>query len=300
MRAQTVLASRVPIYQLGFIGAGAIPRHMYRPAPTLMAPKVPLYQLGALAADPAKIVGSTAPVAAAGTAFAITAAAGGTVAAGGAAWGAVAGPVGAAVGLLIGIIAGLWAAHEARAKGAKQENTIVNSVVQTFDAALRAIFAAANSNDPTQSIPASEAISQCEQLLAQCWQKLAQVRGLPGVADNSGSGANCGTYVPGVTTRCSPKKPCDKSCTAGCCVGCNDLWPTILDAIAVFQNPNGGTVNTCTVYSSKYGAAQRGGYSLTYQPPVMASAVSSLENALTGGSLLPLLAIGALAFFALR
>jgi hypothetical protein len=292
MRTQTVMASRVPIYQLGFV-SDPRPRHMYRPSPTLIAPQIPLYQLGSLAADPAKIIGVAAPVAAKGTTAALTAFTSISSAA--------VPLIGAAVAVLVTVIAGLWAAHEARAKGAREENTIVNSVVSTFDNALRAIFAAANSSDPAQQIPASEAISQCQQLLATCWQKLAAVRGLPGVADNSGGGANCGTYTPGVTTPCSPGHPCGKSCTAGCCVGCNDFWPSILDAIAVFSNPNGGTVNVCTVYGSKYGASQRGGYSLTYKPP--ASAVSSIESALTGasgGSLIPLLAIGALAFFALK
>jgi hypothetical protein len=298
--SSTVAAARVPLYQLGFLTDGERRRargRMYRSSPMVLAPKAPLYQLGGMGADPAKIVGATAPILATTTSTILASTA----------WSAAAGPIGAAVGLLVGVIAGLWSAHEARVKGAQTENVHANSVVQTFDAALRAIFAAANSSDPTQNIDPGTAASQCQQLLAQCWQQLARAQGLPGVADNSGWGASCGSYTPGVTTPCSPGHPCDKSCTAGCCIGCNDLWPSILDAITVFQNPNGGTVNVCTVYGSKYGASQRGGYSLTYKPPTISGGsltAGSLTAALTGGSggssWLPLLALGVGAFFLLR
>jgi hypothetical protein len=290
----TVAASRVPLYQMGFLTAGerrrARGRRMYQSSPTLSAPKIPLYQLGYMG-DAAKIIGTVGPLAAKGAAFAASQIA--SIA-------SFAGPIGAGVGVLVAVIAGLWAKHEARVQGAKTENAHVNSVVQTFDQGLAAIFAAANSSDPTQNISGSDAASQCEQLLAACWQQLARAQGLPGVSDNSGWGASCGSYTSGVTTPCSPGHPCDKSCTAGCCVGCNDLWPSILDAIAVFSNPKGGTINVCTVYSSKYGANQRSGYSLTYTPPAIAGGAASLFGGSVGSSVFPLLAAGIAAFFLLR
>jgi hypothetical protein len=201
-----------------------------------------------------------------------------------------AGPVGAAAGAIVGIIAGLWSAHNARVKGAKAENQIVGSAVQTWDAGMRAIFQAANSGQ----ITGADAGQLVSQLLQQYWGAVQQAKGMPGVADNSGYGGNCGSYTAGVTQACSPGHPCSKSCTSGCCVGCNDLWPSSLEAIALLNNPKGGSVNICTVYSDKYGLAQRGGYTLTYTPPrasaagsvggAAASALSSLTGGLTGGS----------------
>jgi hypothetical protein len=181
----------------------------------------------------------------------------------GTALGSWAGPIGAGVGALVGVIAGLWSAHNARVKGAKEENTIVGDALTTWDAGMQAIFAAANSGQ----ITGAQGAPLVGQLLSSYWAAVAQARGLPGVSDNSGGGANCGSYTAGVTTRCSPGHPCNKSCTAGCCVGCNDLWTSSLDAIAALNNPAGGSFTTCTVYSSSFGLQERPGYTLTYTPP---------------------------------
>jgi hypothetical protein len=213
--------------------------------------------------------------AAVGTSAAVSSLAAGT------ALGSFAGPIGAGIGALVGIITGLFAASAARAKGATEENQAVNEYLPTWDQALQAIFAQANAG----TITGAQAASMVPSLMAQWWAAAAQFKGLPGVADNSSGGANCGSYVSGQTTRCSPGHPCDKSCTAFCCVGCNDLWPSSLDAIAVLSNPAGGTLNTCTVYGSGYGATQRAGYSLTYTPPPAASAAgASAALASLGGS----------------
>jgi hypothetical protein len=210
----------------------------------------------------------------------------------GTALGSWAGPIGAGVGALVGVIAGLFAASAARAKGAKEENAAVNAYLPAFDQGLQQIFAAANSGQ----ITGAQGAQLVPSLLQQWWAAMAQFRGLPGVADNSGGGASCGSYVSGSTTRCSPGHPCSKSCTAGCCVGCNDLWPSALDAIRILNSPTGGTFTTCTVYGSGYGATQRNGYSLTYTPPAApaagtaAAAVGSLTSSLvatdptTGGT----------------
>jgi hypothetical protein len=201
----------------------------------------------------------------------------------GTALGSWAGPIGAGVGALVGVIAGLWAAHDARAKGAKDENTILNSAVQTFDSSLSAIFQAANSGQ----IAPADAQAACSQLLQTFWSSMAQYQTLPGTADASGHGANCGTYISGQTVPCSPQgaPKCDKSCTASCCVGCNDFRPAVLDAIAVFGKASGGTVNVCTVYGSKYGLAQRSGYSLTYTPPAGSTVTAALGlSGLSGGT----------------
>src|SRR5208337_288467 len=82
------------------------------------------------------VVGASAPIAAAAVTLPSVSSALGL--------GAAAGPIGAGIGVLVGVIAGLWAAHDARAAGAKSENQALNSALTAFDASLRAIFQAAN------------------------------------------------------------------------------------------------------------------------------------------------------------
>lgn len=212
--------------------------------------------------------------------------------------GAWAGPVGAAAGAIVGIIAGLFEASAARAKDAKAENAAINEYLPAWDQSLQAIFQQASAG----TISAAAAISALQSLMPYWWQAAAQFKGLPGVADASSGGSNCGTYISGSTTPCSPTggPNCDKSCTAFCCVGCRDLMPAIADAVRIFGLPGGGTVNVCEVYGSSYGATQRNGYSLTYTPPApaatatvagvavpttaagVASTVASSVSALTG------------------
>jgi hypothetical protein len=70
-------------------------------------------------------------------------------------------------------------------------------------------------------------------------------------------------------------------------VGCNDLWPSSLDAIAALSNPKGGSFSTCTVYGSGYGATQRSGYGLTYTPPpptTAAGATAAIASAVGGST----------------
>lgn len=180
------------------------------------------------------------------------------------------------VALLASVIAGLWAKHDARVKGAKAENQAINSAVSTFDQTLKAVFAAANSSDATQNITAAQAISALPGLLQTFFQKMAPFTSAPGAADASHGGANCGTVnMAAPCTGMVGGHACNKDCTATCCVGCQDLAPTIAAALQVFQN-GGGTITACTVYGSKYGANQRNGYTLTYTPPtITASATAS-------------------------
>jgi len=196
-----------------------------------------------------------------------------------------AGPAGAAAGAIVGIIAGLWSAHNARAKGAKTENQFLNSAVTAFDGSLQAVFQQANAGQITPG----EAISALQSILPAFWASVAQVQGLPGTADASNHGANCGSYISGQTTPCTPTgaPACNKSCTASCCVGCHDFFPTIQDAIAVFSRPNGGSINACQVYGDGYGLNTRAQYSLTYTPPAagtVGSATESVLSAVTGGA----------------
>lgn len=226
-----------------------------------------------------------------------------TTAGGGGATGiaAFAGPIGVGVAVIGSVIAGLWAAHAARAKGAKNENAAVNSAVQSFDSSIRAVFDAANSNDPNKYIDAQTAVQVLQQVLAAYWAApgIATSGQQPGTSDESGHGLNCATVR-------AKSTPCDKKCTAACCVGCLDLEPSILDAVAVFQQ-GGGSVSVRKVYPSKYGVTERPAYTLTYKPnpPVIAEDVTSSLSHIFGGSgspsgggssfLLPALVIGGLA-----
>lgn len=276
----TIAAPSVPLYQQGWVPAHRAPRfgHLTR------APKIPLHQLGWLGANPVPIVSAGATIATTVAMPSIVSAAGLT--AGTAAAGALTAGIGAGVAILVGVLAGLWAKHEKRVADAKAENQAINSAVQTFDAGMKAIFAAVNNPDPTQNVPGSVAAQQVQQLFQQFFAQMSRYLGVPGTADASGGGTNCGS------SQLNPAGPCmgtpgghqcDKNCTATCCVGCQDLYPTMLQAVAVLNNPAGGTVQACTVYGSKYGANQRAGYTLTYTPPQISaagSAVSSLESAL--------------------
>lgn len=277
--------SAVPLYQQGF----AAPRHKRRYANLVGAPRIPLHQLGWLGASfsPTTIIGPASGVASSAASGAVVSAVGAT----GLAAGALTAGIGAGIAVLVGVIAGLWSAHEARAKGATAENQAINSAVQTFDAGIKAIFAAANSNNPAQNITAAQAAQQCQLLLQQFFQQMGPLTHAPGAADSSGGGANCGSGVlnpGGPCTGTEGGHQCDSACTATCCVGCQDLYPTVLQAQQVFASPSGGSIQVCTVYGSKYGAQQRAGYSLTYTPPVLpvtpvsvaSGVVSTVESAL--------------------
>lgn len=236
--------------------------------------------------------------------------------------GALTAGIGAGIAVLVGVLASLWSAHQARVKGATQENQAINSAVQTFDAGLKAIFAAANSTNAATSITAAQAGQQCQLLLQTFFAQMAPYMKSPGTADTSGGGANCGNGQINPAGPCAGTlggHVCNAQCTATCCVGCQDLYPTILQALQVFGSPTGGTITACTVYSSKYGAAQRGSYSLTYTPPpantsagvvnsllssspgALSTAVSSVESSTVAGiPLWVLLAGGVGAYLAFR
>jgi hypothetical protein len=320
----TVAQLAAPLYDGGY----RLPRVRQRTVNTVRQPAYPLYEwggmhgLGQTAAEGPTLLKASAPILATATTailtpvFAAGATAGGAGA--GAAAGSLAGPIGTGVGILVGVIAGLWAAHAARVKGATAENQAINSAVQAWDAGMKAIFAAANSSDPTQNVSGSQAASQVQQLFSQFWAQMSPYMHAPGTADASMGGTNCGNgqLMPGNPCSGTPGgHPCGSSCTATCCVGCADLYPSMLQALQVLNSPSGGSVQVCTVYGSKYGAQQRSGYTLTYTPPVIAggavgAGISSITSDLStlfggsaasgGGSLLPLLAVGALAFFLLR
>lgn len=305
-----------PLYQMG----ARLPRVRPRSTHTVRRPGYPLYQgwglhgLGqqAQAASGPGILKAASPIIGTATTDVLAAtvfsgsAAGG--AGGGAAAGSLAGPIGAGVGLLVGIIAGLWAAHQARVAGAKAENQAINSAISTWDSGMKAIFAAANSSDPTQNVSGPQAAQQVQQLYSQFWAAMSPYMHAPGTSDTSGGGVNCGSTTLNPAGPCMGTPgghPCDKSCTATCCVGCQNIFPSMLQAIQVLNSPSGGQVEVCAIARSSYGANARARYTLTYTPPTVAGVASGLTSLLGGGgssgsSWLPLAAIALVAFMVMR
>lgn len=296
----TVIQHAAPLYELGDLLPSVMPRQTH----TVRARGYPLYEgwalhgLGAAAATGgAGVLKATAPVlATAGTMIASAAGAG-----------SIAGPIGAGIGVLVGVIAGLWAAHAARVKGATAENQAINSAVATWDSGMKAIFTAANSSDPATNISGAQAAAEVQSLWSQFWAAMSPYLHAPGVADSSQGGVNCGSTTLNPQGACAGTPgghKCDASCTATCCVACQDLYPSMLQAIQVLNSPAGGTVQVCAVSSSKYGASSRGSYTLTYTPPTLATTAGGILSSLTSGgggvNWFPILAIGALALFMLR
>jgi len=212
--------------------------------------------------------------------------------------------IGAGIVAIAAIFSALWGAHEARIKGAKTENDYLNSAVQVWESGLAAIFSAANSSDPAKNLTGAQAAQQVQVLWQQFWAQMRPYTTGPGRADASNGGANCGngTLNPAGPCKGTPGGHfCDKSCTATCCVGCQALYPTMLQCMAVFQ-AGGGTVQACPMFASKYGFSAVSGTTYTYNPPTISATgeLSSALSTLTGGSMLPLIELAAVAFMAFK
>jgi hypothetical protein len=291
--APRVRVPELPLYLAGYPPAllGEARSAMF-PA-SVRAPKTPLYLLGdrglrGLAASRGLGAASASTLLPLLIGPAVVSKSGGAVssalesAAAGAAQGAKFGPIGAAVGAVAGAISGLWASHNARAAGAKNENTALNSAVTAFDGSLKAIFAAANSTDVSSQITPAQAIQLLQQNLQSYWQGMAPFMTGPGRADASSGGSKCSSVVT-CNQQSSPGLKCDSGCTAGCCVGCDVLTPTINQAIALF-NAGSGTLNVCEVYGSGYGAVTRPSYTLTYTPPAATAAAAAAGSSAIPGA----------------
>jgi len=185
--------------------------------------------------------------------------------------GAAAGAAVAGIGAVVAIGAALYAAHLARVRQAKDENSAVNLGVQGFDSDLKQVNAAYNA----RQIDAASAISLVKQILANYWA-LVTPHIQPG-RNGCGGGNGCPPWP-------ASGNGCSGSIGAACCVGCYDLaggaQPATLAAsdggdgvnpyyfgiggtIAVLQH-GGGPVAYQYVYGSKYGGQNRPGYRLNW------------------------------------
>jgi hypothetical protein len=163
--------------------------------------------------------------------------------------------------------------HIAREKAAVSENQAVNSLIPAFDSDLKSVFAAMNAGDLTPS----EGVQAVTIIWNNYWTGIKPVQQgsnktitpLSTLETGNVAGVNGGSFGIMCNSQAAPGGiPCDKTCTAGCCVGNDVLTPSIQQAIACFSSPTGGTINVCKVYgNSTYGTTTRNAYNLTYTPP---------------------------------
>lgn len=214
----------------------------------------------------------------------------------GAASGGVVGPVGAAIGAVVGLIGGLFAAHALRARQAKNENQAVSIAVSGFDSDLQKIQQAFKAGQ----LSASDA-QQAVQVALQGYWTVTVPQIQPG-RNGCQNGSACYVYNPAVNN-------CKGNIGAACCIGCSNLVPSITGANGVMAAIAGQSGSPKGLYvaeisqigPSKYGFSGRQAYSLDFTPP--ASAGASLTRAFSsaggGGGVLPLLALGVVAWMAL-
>lgn len=193
--------------------------------------------------------------------------------------GAASAGIGAGIGVVLALGMGALARHEQRYKDATNENAAVQQAVQVFDNDIKTIIAAANAGTITKD----DAIGYLQQTHDYYWQYMSQFQGQPGIASHS-----CSDPTPFAgKNACYHGAKCDKTCTAGCCVGCNVVNGAIANAIYAL-NAGGGDIWVCPVFpSTKYKNPGRPGYHLTYKDPGI---VGGTEGAVQG--FLNLLGIG--------
>lgn len=167
---------------------------------------------------------------------------------------------------------GLLAAHDQRYKDATNENLAVAQAVQVFDNDLAAIFSGLNAG----TVSEASAIQYLQQTEAAYFKYVGQYQGKPGVASHPCSPATGGPTGHGA---CQSGTPCDKTCTAGCCVGCNVIVASTLNAIAIIQ-AGGGSFTVCKEFpDTKYKNPGRESYVVTYvRPNLSAGTVGAAEG----------------------
>jgi hypothetical protein len=168
------------------------------------------------------------------------------------------------------LIMGLLAAHDARVRAAKEENTAVQQAVQALDADLKTIFTAANNGDITAAV----AMSACYDVHLWYWSFVQpfqqgstkgpqQTFPNPGAPNSNATGGIYYEATDGGNCHCGT----NKNCTAGCCIGCGAIDPTLSNAYAGFKTGKAFTMTVATIVANKYGLAQRNAYQLSYKPP---------------------------------
>jgi hypothetical protein len=141
----------------------------------------------------------------------------------GAAAGAATAAVTAGIGIAIGVAVMLWAKHEARIKGAKNENAAMNIAMPGWLEAIQGIILQYNQG----KIDAPTTTAELVALRNLVFTSLQKYNHTPGV-DWSGGGGQ-----PGLTVQKYWGIPCDKHCTIGCCLFNNVVGPATNNAVAL-------------------------------------------------------------------
>ena len=188
-------------------------------------------------------------------------------------------------------VMGMLAAHDARVKAAKEENAAVNQAISALDSDLHTIITALNYGDMTEA----DAIDCCNAIANWYWQFIeplqqGSAKG-PGVcgADNPAHVGGCVDSacksVGGRTGGCYQHEgsaPCSgTACTAGCCIGCNVVIPSLGNCARIIQ-AHGGTFYVCAIVGNKYGLTSRAAYTLTYKKPSKVTEEEITIDAKTG------------------
>lgn len=197
--------------------------------------------------------------------------------------------VGQALGALGGIASALLAQHTMRLRDAANENAALDALIPAFDADLTAVVQAFRSGTSAQ-----DCIDALLAIDSNAYNYLRAQVGKPGTAWGGPS-----TQAIGTGNRPSYAAPCNKQCTAGCCVYLNDLRPAIfgrvtgastsvMGLIEAIQK-GGGTVVVSAVAApprSAYGNYSRAAYTLTVVKPPAGANLSSavLQTSGSGAS----------------
>jgi len=172
----------------------------------------------------------------------------------------------AGIGAGVAVILALFAAHKARVAGAKSENAAVGILVPQAQQELQKIASLYNSGQLSQQ----DALTYIQQVATAFQQGIAPYQTGPGQHTT----ACASSTVP-------PGTPCNKNCTAGCCVYCNNIIQWVAAATAAVQSATGGTAQMNQVYGSpQYGYSGQGAWSLQFAPP--GGSTSSLASAVSG------------------
>jgi len=178
----------------------------------------------------------------------------------------------AGIGAGIGIILALFAAHQARVAGAKSENAAVGIAVPNAQSELQQIASLYNSGQLTQQ----QALTYVAQVAQNFQAAVAPYQ--------TGAGQHA------IACSASGSTPCNKSCTASCCVYCNNILQWV-QALSAALTAGSGTAQMSQVYGSpQYGYSGQSAWSVTITPPAPASvagvtsSLSTLASDITGGS----------------
>jgi hypothetical protein len=187
------------------------------------------------------------------------------------------------IGLASSIVSTLLAQHTLRLHDAANENAALDALIPAFDADLEQIVQAYNSGTS-----ADECIQALIAVDTNAYNYLRAQVGKPGTSWSGPSSAQLGQGI-----NPSYSAPCNKGCTAGCCVYLNNLRPAIFGSagylhglIEIIQN-GGGKVVVPKIYppsNTAYGNYERDAYTLTLVKPSNSGVAAAILQASGSGA----------------